>query len=307
MIWLVLIFVCVLIHELAHSLLARREGAAVKGIVLLPIGGVSQMENLPESSNTEFRIAIVGPLASLGIAVLTALAAINLDLSLWPPNLYDGALLTRLAWFNLLVGTFNLLPAFPLDGGRVLRSLLQRNRSLESATRISARTGRVIAVLLIAIGLFYSLWLVFIGVFIFFGASSEEAATIMHSRLKSLRVRDVMISDPITVDAATQAGYLLEMMHRTSQREFPIIEAGRYAGMVTPMILYTYPPETYLGYVADRSCPPISPDQELEDVAAELLGPSQRSALAVTEDGRVVGLLTRHDLERVAQQGLATS
>lgn len=304
MIWLVLIFACVLIHELGHSLLAKRKGATVKAIVLLPIGGVSQLENLPESPADEFAIAIVGPLASIGLAAMSAAGAAALKVSLWPPNLYDGALLSRLAWFNLLIGIFNLIPAFPLDGGRVLRSLLQRRRSLENATRLASRIGRAVALLLIAGGIFYSLWLVIIGVFIFFGASSEEAATIAHSRMKSLFVKDVMVTNPITVDAATQTGYLLDMTRRTSQREFPMIEGGHYAGMITADHLMTYPPGTYVGYIADRGCPAVAPSDLLEDAEMKVLGPSRRPAIAVIDEGQVVGLLTQADVARIVQQGL---
>lgn len=303
MIWLALIFLCVLIHELAHSLLARRKGATVKGIVLLPIGGVSQLENLPESPQDEFAIAIVGPLASFGLAAASAAGAAALKIPLWPPNLYDGPLLSRLAWFNLIIGAFNLIPAFPLDGGRVLRSLLQRNRPLEEATRLASRIGRVVAVVLIAAGLFYSLWLVIIGLFIFFGASSEEAATIVHSRMKSLLVRDIMVTNPITVDAATQSGYLLEMVRRTSQREFPMLEGGHYAGMITTDVLMAYPPTTYVGYIADRGCPAVAPSDSLDHAEITVLGPSGRPAIAVIEDGQVVGLLTQADVARIVQQG----
>lgn len=304
MVWLVLIFICVLIHELGHSLLAKRKGATVKAIVLLPIGGVSQLENLPESPPDEFAIAIVGPLASFGLAAASAAGAVALKVPLWPPNLYDGPLLSRLAWFNLIIGAFNLIPAFPLDGGRVLRSLLQRKRPLEDATRLASRIGRVVAVVLMAIGIFYSLWLVIIGLFIFFGASSEEAATIVHSRMKSLYVRDVMIANPITVDAATQSGYLLEMIQRTSQREFPMIEGGHYAGMITADHLMAYPPGTYVGYIADRGCPAVAPSDLLEDAEMKVLGPSRRPAIAVIEEGQVVGLLTQADVARIVQQGL---
>lgn len=304
MIWLVLIFLCVLIHELGHSLLAKRKGATVKAIVLLPIGGVSQLENLPESPPDEFAIAIVGPLASFGLAAASAVGAATLRIPLWPPNLYDGPLLSRLAWFNLIIGAFNLIPAFPLDGGRVLRSLLQRNRPLEAATRLASRIGRVVAVVLMAVGIFYSLWLLIIGLFIFFGASSEEAATIAHSHMKSLYVRDVMVANPITVDAATQSGYLLEMIQRTSQREFPMIEGDRYAGMITADHLMTYPPGTYVGYIADRGCPAIAPSDLLEDAEMKVLGPSRRPAIAVIDEGRVVGLLTQADVARIVQRGL---
>ncbi len=302
MVWLVIIFTCVLIHELSHSLVARRRGATVKGIVLLPIGGVSQLENLPESPSDEFAIAVVGPLASFAVGAVAAVAAAALKVPLWPIDLYNGPLLPRTAWFNVIIGAFNLLPAFPMDGGRVLRSLLERRMSLEAATRLAARIGRVFAGLMVVGGVFFNIWFVLIGLFVFFGASSEEAATIIHARIKDLLVRDVMVTDPATVDASTPVGYILDMTRHTSQREFPVIEAGRYVGMAVADALIAVPPQAPVGHVTDRACPAVSPMDPLEKVEVEVLGPSGRPAAAVVAEGRVVGLLTQADIGRLVRR-----
>lgn len=196
MLWLALIFACVTVHELSHSVVARNRGVGVRAIVLLPIGGVSELEAIPDRPRDELAVAAAGPLASLGIALLSALTAALAGLSLWPVDLVHDPLLARLAWFNLLVGAFNLLPAFPLDGGRVLRALLERRMSLELATRHAARAGRALAGLMVAVGIFVNPWLVVIGVFVWSGATAEEAATVVHARLGGRRVRDVMVPTP---------------------------------------------------------------------------------------------------------------
>lgn len=193
--WLLLIFACVVAHEMAHSLVARRRGAEVHEILLFPLGGVSKLEHLPERPADEFAIAIVGPLMSLAIAGTAALFALAAGRSLLPVDLVRGAWLTRVMWANALLAAFNLLPAFPLDGGRVFRALLERRMDLLAATRLATRVGHAFAIALVAVGLLVDVWLVFIGVFVFFGASAEERATIIHTRLRGHQVFEVMRVD----------------------------------------------------------------------------------------------------------------
>lgn len=195
--WLVLVFACVLLHELAHSAVARRRGVEVNEILLLPIGGVSRMAGLPDSARDELAIAAAGPLASLGLAVLAGAATVATGGTLLPPALAVGALTSRLLWFNLVIAAFNLLPAFPLDGGRVLRALLEPRLGLEEATRQAARLGRGVAVVLAVAGVLFNLWLVVIAVFVYVGGTAEEAATTLHVRLEGRRVGDLMQASPL--------------------------------------------------------------------------------------------------------------
>jgi Zn-dependent protease len=294
--WLVVIFACVVIHELAHSLEARRRGGVVHEIVLLPIGGVSKLERLPESPSDEFAIAIVGPLASIAIAVVAALGAVAAGQSLLPINLFDGAILPRIAWFNLLVGGFNLLPAFPLDGGRVFRALLERHRDLETATRQSARVGRVLAVLLIVVGLLLNFWLALIGLFVYFGASAEEAATIVHLRLKGLRVADAMLLDPIVVHEDDTAGSLGDLRRHTAQTVFPVTVAAGSPSVVSADAVAAAPAETKIRDLMGRHVA-VPPTASLEKDALPLLQQSPLSALVVVRRGSVVGLLRMEDVD----------
>lgn len=242
--WLLVIFGCVVLHEFAHSLVARARGVDVHEILLMPLGGISKMERLPERPRDEFAIAIVGPIASFAIAAAAATFCVLSGRDLVPIDLIDGAWLARITWLNLMLGTFNLIPAFPLDGGRVFRSLLERNHSLESATRIATRVGHAFAIALMMVGAFLDVWLMLIGAFIYFGASAEQTATIVHIRLKGHHVADAIRVDldriPIGpwLDAVTIApddplsDELIIRLASAPDRQLPVATAGTVIGVL---------------------------------------------------------------------------
>lgn len=173
--WVGALFACVVVHELAHALLARRRGGVVVDILLLPIGGMSRMARMPSAPKDEAAVAAVGPAASivLGAAFLVVGAAAGS--AVWPPTLLAGSWWARLGWLNLLLGVFNLLPALPMDGGRMLRAGLARRRSRLRATRVAVRVAHLVAAALVVAGAFFDLWLAVIGIFVYVGASSELA------------------------------------------------------------------------------------------------------------------------------------
>ncbi len=206
-------------------------------ILLFPLGGVSKLRHLPESPRDELAIAIVGPLTSIGLGVGAAILCVATNQALVPIDLVAGSWLVRLVWLNLILGAFNLLPAFPLDGGRVLRSLLERNRDLEAATRSAAHIGRVLAVTMMVIGLFVDVWLTLIGVFVYLGASAEEAGTIVHARLRGHRVREVMqpavdaLAPAVVVDAdAVLDDDLLQLVEGSPGHRVAVVQGGRSVG-----------------------------------------------------------------------------
>jgi Zn-dependent protease len=298
LIWLVVIFGCIVVHELAHSLVARSRGALVREIVLLPVGGVSRLENLPESPPDELAIAIVGPAASIALAGAAALVAVGFRQPLSPIDLYGGPLLARLVWFNLIIAGFNLLPAFPLDGGRVFRALLERRYDLERATRLAARVGRALALTLVAVGIFVNLWFLIIGVFVYFGASAEEAATIVHLRLRGSRIADVMLLEPVVVAPTTSVADLRLLVHRSAQRAFPVVGTQGYEGMIDAAAVQHSPP----GYAAAdlaTQVPFVTLSSSLEDEALPLAATSPVQALAVADGGRIVGLLRIEDIQHL--------
>jgi len=171
--WIVALFAFVVAHEISHCLVARRRGARVLGIILIPLGGLSQLEAMPEAPGDELAVAIAGPLASLGLGLALVGAGLGMGARVWPPTLFAGSWLARLAWLNLLLGAFNLLPALPMDGGRVLRATLARNRSNLEATLLASRISRYAAGAMVVVGLFYDFWLVLIGLFVLMGSNAE--------------------------------------------------------------------------------------------------------------------------------------
>jgi Zn-dependent protease/predicted transcriptional regulator len=297
--WLVALFSCVVIHELAHSLVARRNGIPTLEIELLPIGGISKLARSPEDPRVELRIAIAGPLVSIALAASFAGMAALAGVSLWPPALYSGGFLARLSWVNLLLGAFNLVPALPLDGGRVLRALLEQRSGRERATHAAARVGRLFAGAMIAAGVLFNLWLLVIGVFLYFGSLAEEAAAVLHERVKDLRVGDVMIREPVCVSSDTPVEELIAGLWSTAQREFPVVSAdGSYVGVVTADAILGATSRAQVGAVADRP-PALSPDDAL---ASSGLLTGELGAAAVVRAGQVVGLARADDAALVARQ-----
>jgi stage IV sporulation protein FB len=296
--WLVALFGCVLFHELAHCLVGRRHGLVVHEIDLLPIGGVSRLETFPETPRDEFAMAIAGPAASAALGVAAGLCAVLVSQPLYPVDFVNGGFLPRLAWLNLLLAAFNMLPAFPLDGGRVFRSLLERRYDLARATQIAGSTGRWLALLLIALGLFWNLWLAIIGVFIYLGASAEVAATLIHLRLAGRRVRDVMLVSPTTIDAGIDAATLRHLVRRDGQGTFPVVERGRYVGVVDVAAIERSAPTACAGNLADRTAVTLAPGDDLEGDVPALAG-APGHAVAVVDGDEVVGLLRLDEINRL--------
>jgi Zn-dependent protease len=302
-VWVVLIFVCVLAHELAHCVVARRKGATVRSIVLLPIGGVSQIEQMPQRWSDEFEIAAAGPLASIAGATAAGAAALATGGHVWPPALYDGSLLTRLAWLNLLLGVFNLLPAFPLDGGRVLRAWLERSRDLESATHIAARVGQVLAGLMVIVGVLWDWWLVFIGAFVYLGAKAEDRSMTVHSRLTGRTVAQFMRHPATTLDARQALGPWTGLW----PGPYPVTDSGLYLGLALGSDIAAGDPRTTVADVTDTDAPALTPDEDLGGKALDELLNSGYPALAVVAEGRVVGMLLATDIAQWFESGPAAT
>ncbi len=176
LVWIVALFASVVAHEVAHCVVARRRGAHVLGIVLFPLGGLSQVDAMPEAPADELAVAVVGPLSSLGIGVILLTGGLLIGSRVWPPTLFVGSWWARLGWLNVLLGAFNLLPALPMDGGRVLRAALARHRSNLEATIVAGRLARYLGLAMIVIGFLCDFWLILIGLFVLMGARAEEEA-----------------------------------------------------------------------------------------------------------------------------------
>jgi Zn-dependent protease len=298
LVWLVLVFAAVVFHELAHCFVGRRRGAVVHEIDLLPIGGVSRLERLPEGPADEFATAIAGPLSSVLLGLTAGAVAVMVQEPLTPIDLTSGALLPRFAFVNLLLAAFNMLPAFPLDGGRVLRALLERRYDLERATRIAATTGRWFAGALVVAGLFLDVWLVLIGVFIYMGANAEERSTLVHLRLGGHRVRDVMVRSPALVEASTPVSELRRLARQDTQRAYPVVCGERVVGLVDVGKIAFASDRDTAGDVAIREGALLAPDDDLEG-SLVALQVSPIGVATVVDRDRVIGLLRAEDVQHL--------
>jgi Zn-dependent protease/CBS domain-containing protein len=232
------LFAFVVAHELAHSVVARHYKIKVRKIVLYPIGGVSEIEEIPEKPSIEWRMAIAGPVTSFVIGgVLLALdQAISIEMPpvfLTPTFSTAESLIFNLATLNLLLGAFNLIPAFPMDGGRVFRALLAERIKFSDATKYAAFIGRLFGIAMVMVGVFFNFWLIIIGVFIYIGASEEAEQTIVSTTLARVRVKDVMFSEVAFVKPETKLEEALEGMLKARYHDIPIEKDGAYQGIVT--------------------------------------------------------------------------
>ena len=290
--FLAAVFGSVLAHELGHALAARRYGIATRDITLLPIGGVARLERMPERPLQELWVAVAGPLVNVGIA-----AALGLGLYLAgvaSGGLMQGGFVERLAWANLWLVGFNLIPAFPMDGGRVLRALLALRLDRVRATRVAARVGRAAALLFGAAGLFVSPMLIVIAVFVWFGASQEAAQVEAQSVLEGVRVGHAMATDVRAVHPFDRLGSVADLWLSGAQRDFPVVVDGRLVGLLDrAALLDGLRLRGPTGRVADamtRAVAAVEPEEPLE-AALTRLASGEVPALPVVQGGRLVGLL----------------
>jgi Zn-dependent protease/CBS domain-containing protein len=226
------LFVGVVLHELGHSLVAMRFGFPIDSITLWIFGGIAHLTEQPEDWKEELTIAIAGPVVSIALGVVSFLTLLVVPEG-FPSITF---LLGYLALMNLALAAFNLLPGFPMDGGRVLRALLTRTRSFSDATQTAAEVGKLFAILLGLLGLFGgNLILIGIAFFIYIGATSEAQQTVMNAAFQDVHVRDVMTSaaDLKTVTPDTSITDLMETMFRQRHTGYPVVKSGELVGMVT--------------------------------------------------------------------------
>ncbi len=295
--FLAALFASVLAHELGHSLYARRRGLEVREIVLLPFGGISVIPRLEGSASDEMAVALVGPLTSCALALGLAALAWASGIALWPPTLLGRSLLARLAWANLLLGAFNLVPALPLDGGRVLRGLLARSADRVSATARAARVARALALVMILGGLLLDLWVALLGVVVLLAAGAEEHGAALSVACTGVRVRDVMVEDGHGLGADEPVAQVASFLGAFPGRSFPVVEGGRVVGIVCSADLGRAGPGATLADVADAGAPVLDAGAELFPDAVDQLLRSRRRALPVVSEGKLAGVLYRADVE----------
>ncbi len=313
----ILFFFSVIIHELAHSLIAKLNNIPIKSITLFIFGGVSHMGKEPDSPGAEFQMAIAGPLASFILAVVFGVvwfiaSTINLGVMVTAPARY-------LSFINLMLGIFNLVPGFPLDGGRVLRSAIWYViKDLRKATRVVSILGQGFASILILIGLYFifvsteflwnGIWLIFIGWFLFQSAGSGYKELVLRDSLSGVKVSDIMtkevivISDSLSLEEAVDQ-YFMRFKHG----RFPVVnETDNVIGSITLHQVRDVPREEWSKVLVKDTASQnanieiISPDKMAEDALVEM-AEKRIGHLLVMDNGRLAGIVTKSDLMSIIQ------
>jgi stage IV sporulation protein FB len=295
------VFACVVAHEFGHITMARRFGFASPDVTLLPIGGVARFRTMPEQPGQELAVALAGPAVNLAIAALLVGA---LGVELGSPNLTGhlrpGEILPALAAINLFLALFNLVPAFPMDGGRVLRALLSMALERERATRLAARIGQAIAVVFGLLGLFGgNAILIFIALFVYFAANAEAQQAELHGVAERLRVSDAMMTEMHPLAASDTLADAARLLLSTEQGEFPVVDKqGGLLGVLTREELirgmHAHGPDLPVVRAMLEGLPSVAADSPLED-ALSLMASSQ-PVVVLDNRGRWTGLLTRENL-----------
>jgi Zn-dependent protease/CBS domain-containing protein len=302
--WACSIFACIGLHELGHSVVAQQLGVEVKSITLLPIGGVAALKNIPENPWHEIAITVAGPLVNAVIAVVL-LPFTGLPIVLFlhgiPGDLPQ--LLRALVGTNLWLLLFNCIPAFPMDGGRLLRATLALVLPYQRATTIAATVGQGLAILFVLVGLTHqSLWLlIVIGAFIFMAAEGEEKMVRMRSVLREIDVEDVMSREFATLLPLDTVARGLQYVYQTGQDGFPVVDNERVIGLATRQAIVeamnASGSEVPIAEVMDTEVPVISPRASVSQVYEKMLGEGH-ATFPVVDGGRLVGLLSADNISR---------
>ncbi len=307
MLYTFVLFFCVILHEYGHALTARRFGVATRDIILSPIGGIARLENMPEKPLQEFFIAIAGPLVNLVIGSVLALALYFGTGQLMPDFAFakfdDPVEFARyVLWINLALFFFNLIPAFPMDGGRILRSLLAAKIGKVKATMIASNVGRLIAIIFVILGIFNAqLTLSLIGLFIFMMAGKEYDQTKVMALLKSTKVGDIMRTSFTRLHLSDTYTTVIEKYYREGEHNFLIFDSmGNVSGSIPELFIK----DTIKNNTQDKSVNQmmsqklanVTPDDLLIEII-EIMRNNGVAIVSVTENDQLVGVLDRNNIE----------
>jgi len=303
-----IVFASVVLHELGHALASMQLGMAVKAVILLPIGGIAQLdESQPATKSAipawkrEILVALAGPIVNLLLAFVAGsiLLAVAPEVHLTAkPSVISDNLPRSLVWVNVWLAVFNLLPAYPMDGGRVLRALFSRTMDAVHATRRAVSIGQTLATLLMVLGMFLNVWLIMIGIFLFLAAQLEERAAVFQSVLETVYLEDIMLTDFATLSPADTLEDALEKAVHSLQDDFPVIRGSDMVGVVTRQkILQALRAEGngYVQAVMNRIFE-VAQKRESLGSAFRKLTARNLSIIPVVEDQRLVGIVTLQNL-----------
>jgi Zn-dependent protease/CBS domain-containing protein len=299
---ILLAFACVVMHEYGHALTARRYGIQTRDITLLPIGGVARLERMPRDPTQELWVALAGPAVNVAIA-----AALFLLIELFEGaaaftdvRFIGGDLLAKLMWWNIAIVLFNLLPAFPMDGGRVLRALLARRMEYARATRVAASVGQMMAFLFGFFGLFSAQpFLLFIALFVYLGAEAEAQAVQVQTAFQGLPVRRAMLTRFATLGEEETLGRAVQLLLSGTQQDFPVTSDGHVVGLLTRRdllsALHEHGPAAPIAGAVQREVEPVEASAPLEEIF-QRMQVEELPAVPVVEAGRLAGMMTMENI-----------
>lgn len=296
-VFILALFAIVVLHELGHALAARHYGIRTRDITLLPIGGVARLERMPDDPKQELLVALAGPAVNVALAAL--LAGVVTPTAWHDLQWVGGDFLSKLLWVNVSLAVFNLIPAFPMDGGRALRALLAMRMDYVRATQIAAHIGQGLALVFGLVGLFSNPFLVFIALFVWMGAASEASAALTRSVLGGIPVSRAMITRFETLAPTDTLQRALAHVLAGFQHDFPVVEAGRVVGVLTRADLMKRltqtGADTPVAAAMTSRFDSAEPSEMLEGVVQRLQA-SGCPALPVVRDGELVGVLTMENV-----------
>jgi Zn-dependent protease len=291
------LFACVVLHEFGHALTARRFGIRTRDITLLPIGGLARLERMPDDPRQELWVALAGPAVNVVIAaaLFALLQVTGTSAPVSTLSLTGGSFLERLMLLNVVLVGFNMLPAFPMDGGRVLRAMLAIRMDYTRATQLAATVGQGMALLFGLLGLFFNPFLIFIALFVWIGAGQEAAMTQMKAALGGIPLERAMITDFRTLSPTDSLARAVELLLAGAQQDFPVVDDGAVVGILTRADLLTaLARQDQRSPVADvmRRDFLTADASDMIDVAFQRLQGRDCHTIPVIRRGTLIGLLT---------------
>ncbi len=301
--FILLVFGIIVLHELGHALVAKRFGVQTRDITLYPIGGVARLEKMPDRPSEELLVAVAGPAVNVAIAAILLVVIEIAGLPLFPAGAepaLEGSLVTRLFWVNVVLALFNLLPAFPRDGGRMLRALLSLRGDPLRATRTAARIGQGLALFLGVLGLLHNPMLVLVALFVWMGAAGEAGAAHDKAALSGLQVHLAMIKDFRVLCTSDSLSSAARALIAGTQDDFPVLDAdGGLVGLLTRTRLLeglaSLGADAPVEAVMERRFEVAGPFEMLHDAMIRIQESGGRS-VPVIDHGRVVGIVTAENV-----------
>lgn len=301
----ILLFSSILLHEIGHSFFAKKYGVKIDNITLMLFGGVASMEEIPRKPSQEAKMAVAGPMVSFTIGTMCLIFnGVISDLQPSFSNTNTFHVIWLIGYINLIVGVFNLLPAFPMDGGRILRAWFATTTSYVKATQKAAYIGKMFAFMMGILGILANPWFILIAFFVYIGASEEARTTAVSVILEKVPVQKVMTRDIISVQPSMTVDELSKLMFEKKHMGYPVIDNNDLKGIVTFTDMHTTPQQeratVLVSDVMTKDVITISADADASE-ALKMISTKNIGRILVTDNNSIVGILSRTDLVRALQ------